>query len=215
MRPQVSGEIAFQVHADQVELQPERGEVLAHRVVQELGDHVALEFLGLERAQHGVAQLLLGLAPRRDFPRQPAGVADLRLPARIGKTEMCQVALPRRSRSVKVSPSSARAKRLAPGGGQHPDRRASATVAPLQFRRRLAEDRRGLAVDALETPGPGRRSSDTPGSAPGSSRQQSGMLGMGRISRYLRATTLRTAAATSRATSPYFSSNSSGWPDSA
>ena len=32
---------------------------------------------------------------------------------------------------------------------------------------------------------------------------------------FFRATALRTAAATFLATSPYFSSNSSGWPDSA
>ena len=70
---------ALQVHADQIELQPERGEVLPHRVVQELGDHVALEFLGLERAQHGVAQFLLGRAPGGDFAGDAAGVADLAL----------------------------------------------------------------------------------------------------------------------------------------
>ncbi len=44
------GRGGFEIHADQIQLHAERGEVLAHRIVQKLRGHFALEFLRLERA---------------------------------------------------------------------------------------------------------------------------------------------------------------------
>ena len=72
---------AFQVHADQIQLQPESGEILPHRIVEEFGDHGALELLRLEGAQHGVAQFLFGRGPRRDLPRDASGEAGLAVDA--------------------------------------------------------------------------------------------------------------------------------------
>jgi hypothetical protein len=118
----------LQIHADQIQLQSQRRQVLAHGVVEKPGNHVALELLGLEGAQHGVAQFLIGGAPGSDFAAHAAGVANL--PAEAdGKHGEPQMALPRRSRSTTVSPSRARAKRsrhtLASSGG-----RASAAGRP-------------------------------------------------------------------------------------
>ena len=69
------GEMPSRSIRDQVQLQAQRGEILAHLIVEELGEHVALEFLGLQRAQHGVAQFLLGRFPGRDLAGQCPGIA--------------------------------------------------------------------------------------------------------------------------------------------
>ena len=58
-------------------MQPQRGQVLAHGVVEEPGNHVALEVLGLEGAQHGVAQFLFGGAQSGDFAGLPGSEANL------------------------------------------------------------------------------------------------------------------------------------------
>ena len=83
----------LQVHADQVELQPERGEVLAHRVVQKLGEHVALELLRLQRAQHRMPQFLFGGVPGSDLPRQAAGVANLPIQPHRESRDVIRVAV--------------------------------------------------------------------------------------------------------------------------
>src|ERR1035438_7554948 len=65
---------AVQVHADQVELESQSGEVLAHHVVQKLGGLGALRLLRLERARHRAAQLVIGPGEVGNFPHHAAGV---------------------------------------------------------------------------------------------------------------------------------------------
>ena len=66
----------FKVHPHEIELEAERGQVLANLVMQELGKHAAVELHGLEGAQHGAPQFLFGGIPGRDFARQNPGIPD-------------------------------------------------------------------------------------------------------------------------------------------
>src|SRR5262249_59864426 len=66
-----------QIHADEVELQAERRQILADGVVEEAGHHRPLELLRFQSTEDRVAQFVFRRTPRRDFAPDTSRVTAL------------------------------------------------------------------------------------------------------------------------------------------